>query len=140
MRFRADRARDHRAGRQLARFVLDNQVTIGAADIEPPEELHDRAADNWRPLMAIGEVAGGPWPERARKAALVLEDAEQAVEDLCVELLGGHPTGLRAQKAPDKKKPVLGRAAMALLAKTDRPWIEGVATVAHSMSGAWPSC
>jgi len=32
----------------------------------------DRAADNWRVLCAIADLAGGSWPSDARKAALVL--------------------------------------------------------------------
>jgi putative DNA primase/helicase len=51
--------------RKLARFVADHQLALEQADPEPPEELNDRAADNVRPLMAIAEVAGGHWPERA---------------------------------------------------------------------------
>lgn len=39
---------------------------------EIPAELDDRAADAWEPLLAIADLAGGDWPERARKAALAL--------------------------------------------------------------------
>ena len=28
-------------------------------------DLNDRAADNWRPLLAIDELAGGTWPKEA---------------------------------------------------------------------------
>ena len=35
-----------------------------------PSELHDRAADNWRQLLAIADAAGGDWTRRAREAAL----------------------------------------------------------------------
>ena len=117
--------RDHRAGRKLARFVLDNQIAISEADVEPPEELHDRAADNWRPLMAIAAAAGGEWPERAEKAALALEDAEQAAEDLCVELLADIRRIFAAQ-TDLAKKPVLFSTELlgALLAMADRPWPE----------------
>jgi hypothetical protein len=41
-----------------------------------PEQLDDRAADGWEPLLAIADVAGGEWPQRARRAALALS-AEQ---------------------------------------------------------------
>jgi hypothetical protein len=34
-----------------------------------PEELDDRQADNWRPLLAIADEAGGAWPDLARTAA-----------------------------------------------------------------------
>ena len=32
----------------------------------------NRAADNWRPLLSIADLAGGEWPARARAAALDL--------------------------------------------------------------------
>jgi hypothetical protein len=45
-------------------------------------ELDDRANDNWEPLLAIADCAGGDWPDRARAAAISLSrernDAEQA--------------------------------------------------------------
>jgi len=33
-----------------------------------PDGIYNRRADNWRPLLAVAGVAGGNWPERARKA------------------------------------------------------------------------
>lgn len=44
------------------------------ADATPdlPDELNDRSADAWEPLMAIADEAGGIWPERARRAARAL--------------------------------------------------------------------
>jgi hypothetical protein len=33
-----------------------------------PEGLYSRAADNWRPLLAIAALAGGDWPTRAEAA------------------------------------------------------------------------
>jgi putative DNA primase/helicase len=55
--------------RQTARFVLDNQIALRAADPELPAELDGRPADNWRPLIAIADVAGGDWPARVRQIA-----------------------------------------------------------------------
>ena len=51
------------------------------ADSRPslPEELSDRAADVWEPLLAIADAAGEAWVQRAREAALVLSGA--AVEN-----------------------------------------------------------
>ena len=40
-------------------------------------DLNDRAADNWRPLLAIADLAGGTWPEEARRAACLLSGEEQ---------------------------------------------------------------
>ena len=35
-----------------------------------PKGIEDRDADVWEPLLAIAELAGGHWPERARVAAV----------------------------------------------------------------------
>ena len=66
-----------RIRRKAARWTQDHMETLRAADPEVPEELNDRAGDNWRPLLAIADTAGGSWPERARKAAEVLSGAVQ---------------------------------------------------------------
>ena len=34
-----------------------------------PASLDGRAADNWRPLIAIADLAGSEWPARARRVA-----------------------------------------------------------------------
>jgi putative DNA primase/helicase len=58
--------------RHIARWAKDNSVAIGAADPAMPSGMHDRAEDNWQPLFAIADAAGGQWPEKARQAALSL--------------------------------------------------------------------
>jgi hypothetical protein len=35
---------------------------------EMPPSLHSRSADNWRPLLALADLFGGDWPQRAREA------------------------------------------------------------------------
>jgi Protein of unknown function (DUF3631) len=70
--------------RKVARFVVDNEQRL--RDIEPdmPEALSaagDRAPDAWEPLVAIADVAGGAWPERARNAALALAGVDAAPLD-----------------------------------------------------------
>jgi hypothetical protein len=42
-----------------------------------PTDLNDRAADIWEPLLALAELAGGDWPERARTAAVGLTSGAQ---------------------------------------------------------------
>ena len=70
--------------RRAARFAIDHTVALRDADPDVPAALHDRAADNWRPLIAIADAAGGEWPARARLAALALsgemEDDAAAVQ------------------------------------------------------------
>jgi hypothetical protein len=58
--------------RRASRWAADHLDALTAADPTVPDGLHDRARDNWRPLLAIADALGGPWPERARAAALAL--------------------------------------------------------------------
>jgi hypothetical protein len=55
--------------RRCARWALDNVARLRGADPPVPAELHDRAADNWRPLLAIADLAGGDWPEKKTRPA-----------------------------------------------------------------------
>ena len=41
------------------------------------EAIFNRAADNWEPLLAVAEVAGGDLPARARQAALAACGVEE---------------------------------------------------------------
>jgi putative DNA primase/helicase len=74
--------------RKAARFAEDNFAAL-ANDPDPsiPEELNDRAADNWRPLIAIADLTGGDWPHRAREAACVLSGGGHEAKSINVELL-----------------------------------------------------
>jgi hypothetical protein len=55
------------------------------ADI--PTELPDRAGDAWEPLLAIADAAGGAWPARARRAAVVLHASREQDDSLGLRLL-----------------------------------------------------
>ena len=88
--FRIDRAAAEFAilKRRAARWVADNLDALRKADPETPSALNDRAADNWRPLLAIADLAGGKWPERARAAALALsENVDEAENSALIQLL-----------------------------------------------------
>jgi putative DNA primase/helicase len=87
-RFRMDRV----AGlevlcRKLARWTTDSLAQLRAWDGSVPESLHDRAADNWRSLIAIADSAGGQWPEKARGAAIALSQGEADDDSAAVMLL-----------------------------------------------------
>src|SRR5262245_59510974 len=45
--------------RRATRWVADHLAALQAADPAVPAALHDRQADNWRPLLAIADAAGG---------------------------------------------------------------------------------
>jgi putative DNA primase/helicase len=72
---------------KLARFADDYREQVRRARPELPESLHDRAQDNWEPLLAIADVAGGDWPARGRKAALKLSGTESPTMSTGTELL-----------------------------------------------------
>ncbi len=64
----------------LLRFGVKNVEKLAQARPRIPESLDDRAADVWEPLLAIADLAGGSWPERARKAATeLMKDRTAAV-------------------------------------------------------------
>jgi hypothetical protein len=67
--------------RQHVRWLpkqIGDQLGEALADVESlscndlPPELSDRAQDNWEALLAIAQIAGRKWPERARRAAVKL--------------------------------------------------------------------
>jgi len=87
--FRQDRIDHLRVlARQAARWMKDNRTTFRDSEPKMPEGIFNRKADNWRPLLAIADAAGGDWPERAREAAVALStsDADNA-ESQKVQLL-----------------------------------------------------
>ena len=74
--------------RKAMRWAEDNLDQL--RDYEPalPDGLHDRAKDNWEPLLAVADHLDGAWPERGRAAAVALSTAlDVAVERLPVRLL-----------------------------------------------------
>ncbi len=73
--------------RRCARWVADNFTELEKSDPKTPVGLHDRAADNWRPLLAIAEAAGGEWPGLARAAIQALTDSDEGDDAAGVMLL-----------------------------------------------------
>ena len=76
-----------RLSSKLARFAQDAAPRIARARPTLPEELNDRAQDNWEPLLAIADYAGGKWPQLARHTALKLSGTEKESVSLPAELL-----------------------------------------------------
>jgi hypothetical protein len=69
-------SRENELCRKLARFCADNSAHLEACDPELPPGAFNRLADNWRPLFAIAEIAGGDWPARATVAFASLTGQE----------------------------------------------------------------
>ena len=57
---------------KFARFAQDCAEQVCNARPALPDELSDRAQDNWEPLLAIAQCAGPEWLQRATAAALKL--------------------------------------------------------------------
>jgi putative DNA primase/helicase len=107
--------------RQAARWAADHLDALRVADPDVPPQLHDRAADNWRPLLAIADAAAGPWPERARRAAVLLSAVGEG-DGAPAEVLLADIRALFAERGADR---LPSEDIVAALVKLeDRPWPE----------------
>lgn len=106
--------------RALLRWANQSGVvtTLRSARPQLPIGLSDRQADVWEPLLAIADLAGGDWPQRARSAAVTMsgsvEDTDNAVELLTdiERTLDEHPGEIITTKD----------LLDTLIAADDRPW------------------
>jgi len=107
---------------KLARFALDQTKDLLPADPKVPKNLGDRQADNWRPLLAIADLVGAEWPDKAREAALALcrgNMEEQGVEEMLLSDL----RNMFAERG-DEPKVFSKDIVLHLVGLDDRPWPE----------------
>jgi Protein of unknown function (DUF3631) len=107
--------------RMASRWAADHAGALAEADPVMPAGTINRAADNWRPLLAVADMAGGAWPERARRAVIELsDDSEDAMSSGVLlladlrELFTKQPSGVLFTREILK----------ALHADETRPWPE----------------
>ena len=120
-RLRIDRTPDlDELASKAARWTTDHLEVLSNADPDVPAALNDRAADNWRPLLAIADAAGGEWPVIARKAALALagEQEDDSIGVLLLQDIRVIFDDRSADRLPSND------LAHALAALQDRPWSE----------------
>jgi putative DNA primase/helicase len=118
---RGDRLGELEPLRRMAwRWAQDHLVVLRQADPAMPAGLRGRAADNWRPLLAIADVAGGHWPDTARRAAATLH-AGRSEQTIGVMLLDDI-RGLFAGGGSDRL--TSADIVNALGRMEDRPWPE----------------
>jgi putative DNA primase/helicase len=105
--------------RKAARWAKDNANELRTADPQMPEALYGRASDNWRPLIAIADLAGGEWPKQVRRIAEKLSGRHS---ELAPIMMLEDMLGIFA----DKKVEVLkSEEATEVLGKMEhRPWPE----------------
>jgi hypothetical protein len=108
--------------RKLARFVADNMTALELSDPKLPDCAFNRLADNWRPLFAIAEIAGGDWPKRATDAFTKLtSSADVDAQGIGTMLL----TDIRDIFDRIEDDPVsVADLVDALVEMEDRPWPE----------------
>jgi putative DNA primase/helicase len=124
-RLRADKAGDLKGlCRRAARWTADHADELRAQDPNVPGRLNDRAADNWRPLLAVAETVGAAWPATARKAAHAIsgknDDEETGGVRLladCREILPNRPTSEDNWLTPTA-------LVEQLIAMPETPWAE----------------
>jgi putative DNA primase/helicase len=126
--FRSDRTADLNAlARKAARWAADHAERIASVDPDMPEGIYNRAADNWRPLLAIADVAGGVWPMQARedaqKCCAVGDDEEARLPMLLADIrsiFAGQEKTLLGETKPLPSAELV----KALVAIEGRPWAE----------------
>ena len=110
--------------RQLASFSKDAGKAVEQSRPELPDILNDRAQDNWEPLLAIADVAGGHWPETARSTSIKLSGKDHNDESSSVGVM--LLTDIRDIFETEKTRQRISTAD--LLSKLhemeDRPWPE----------------
>jgi uncharacterized protein DUF3631 len=74
-------AAGHELRDRLADWLAPQLDYLYPATPALPDELDDRAADSWEPLLAIADLAGDDWPDRARRAAVTLSTGEERGDD-----------------------------------------------------------
>lgn len=121
-RFRAGRtAALSVLARKCERFAQDGLARVGERDVDCPEWMSDRAADNWRVLFAIAEALGPVALAAALKAARALtpqtgaapSDGTMLLEDIA-----------RVFEERDGGRIASAELVAALVAREDRPWPE----------------
>ena len=119
--FRSDRADDLRVlARKMARWAQDHAAALSAADPDMGQ-LMNRVADNWRPLFAIADAAGGRWRKHARTIAQAAE-AQKDDQSIRAMLLADIRDLCSTRPAEDR----ISSAELAILlgCMDDRPWSE----------------
>jgi hypothetical protein len=127
------RNESHLLARQAARWTRDCNAKIASVEPISLGSQNDRANDNWHPLFAVAEAAGGQWPQRARYAAAMLVEGAghdgAAVEEMLIADIFGIFEGGPEQGAEGVARQALERISSAdlveqLAAIEGRPWAE----------------
>ena len=107
--------------RKLARYCADNQTRLEGCDQVLPANASNRVGDNWRPLFAIAEIAGGDCPRRVASAFNNLAVHDTDDQGIGTMLLTDIQRVFTARNADRMfSKPLIE----ALCDMVERPWLE----------------
>jgi hypothetical protein len=129
--------------RKISRWIADNGDKLEEPDPAIVEQLNDRAADNWVPIMQIARLAGGVWPLNVLRAVTALtvgdEDGISGAENIVGILLirlqkifyetaqaavrNSAESQARAQGKSDQEVDAAGNAAVTGIIPGDRDFI-----------------
>ncbi|GAA0614004.1 DUF3631 domain-containing protein [Streptomyces crystallinus] len=77
-RQRVHEGEGHALRDRLATWADSVRDVVDGAFPSMPDEVTDRPADVWEPLIVVADAAGGDWPKRARAACIELVNASKA--------------------------------------------------------------
>lgn len=108
--------------RKLARWCADNSSCLESAEPVLPHGVYNRLADNWRPLFAVAQTAGGDWPKRCVAAFAKLTSQEDAeAQSISAILL----SDIREVFEEEEVERIFSRELVrALCDMKERPWPE----------------
>ena len=72
--------------RKCQRWANDNLEKLSTTNPDMPKTNNDRMTDNWMPLFAIADVAGGDWPELIKNSMMkMLDVSEDEISQMLLE-------------------------------------------------------
>jgi hypothetical protein len=105
-RFRHDQT-DHlqELAQRASRWAADHLQALAVAEPAVPALLGDRAADNWRTLLAIADELAPEWGRRARDAAEALAQigTEEAINERLIHDIGTILAAKDADRIPSQE-------------------------------------
>jgi len=107
---------------RLATWAEYNVDELRDAWPEMPDGITDRAADVWEPLLAVADLAGGHWPDRARDAAVQINQARAERDPSLGILLLTDCRRLYTERQVDRL--TTDQLLEALIALEESPWAE----------------
>jgi hypothetical protein len=126
--FRATRIRNavEPLRRKWRRWALDNVEALRSNDdpVMPAGFPVNRTSDNWRPLIAVADLAGGDWPGRARRAASEMAQGLRMSDDQSVGITLLHDVRAIFREQGDPDTLSSEEMVTALRTMTERPWAD----------------